>query len=101
MLRAALVVCLLSACVTTGTYDKKVAELEALRAQHDKESAKHDKLKAALEAQLQDAQTSRLRSRRAVTRSATACRSSSTTRTALAAASSRSASRSSDRTSTS
>ncbi len=40
-------------CVTTKTYDKKVAELDALRAAHDKSAA--DKQRA-LEAQLADAQ---------------------------------------------
>jgi chemotaxis protein MotB len=40
-------------CVTTKTYDKKVAELDALRAAHDKSAA--DKQRA-LEAELADAQ---------------------------------------------
>ena len=54
MLRFCLVCCLATACVTTGTYDKKVAELEALRAQQNKEAQdKYDKLKADLESQLQ------------------------------------------------
>jgi chemotaxis protein MotB len=48
---------LVSACVTTGTYDKKVAELEALRAQHDRDAeARLKALKADLEAQLASVQ---------------------------------------------
>ncbi len=50
---SAVAVFVASACVTTGTYDKKVAELDALRAQHDKEAA--DQI-AALKADLANAQ---------------------------------------------
>ena len=39
-----------SACVTKGTYDKKVAELETLRADHDRAAADREKdLKAQIE----------------------------------------------------
>lgn len=47
-----------SACVTTGTFDKKVAELEKLRADHDRAAAEREKdLKAridGLQAQVSD-----------------------------------------------
>jgi chemotaxis protein MotB len=53
MLRSVLVCCLVSACVTTGTYDRKVAELEALRAKADRDAeAKLKALKTDLEGQL-------------------------------------------------
>ncbi len=39
-----------SACVTKGTYDKKVAELETLRADHDRAAADREKdLKAQID----------------------------------------------------
>ena len=39
-----------NACVTKGTYDKKVAELETLRADHDRAEADREKdLKAQIE----------------------------------------------------
>ena len=39
-----------SACVTKGTYDKKVAELETLRADHDHAAAEREKdLKAQID----------------------------------------------------
>ena len=47
-----LVAALAGGCVTTKAYDKKVAELDALRAAHDKAAADQ---KQALEAQLADA----------------------------------------------
>jgi chemotaxis protein MotB len=53
-LRAILMAVLLSstgACVTTGTFDKKVAELDKLRADHDRAAAEQEK---ALQKQIDD-----------------------------------------------
>jgi chemotaxis protein MotB len=47
-----------AACVTTGTYDRKVAELEALRAQHDQEAeARRKELESQLATLQQDLKT--------------------------------------------
>jgi chemotaxis protein MotB len=58
-----------TACVTTGTYDRKVKELEDLRAQHDRDAeaklkalrADFDSQRSALEQDLHTAQTEALR----------------------------------------
>ena len=52
ILLAAAAALLAAGCVTTKTFDAKVAELDALRAAHDKAAADQ---KAALQAQLDDA----------------------------------------------
>ena len=60
-----------SACVTTGAFDAKVAELDALREQHDRDAAAQTKaLKANTDAKVADLNAQLSRAKKDLTDSA-------------------------------